>query len=160
MFYPIIVSKKYLAKHPDILDFPTWIWCQCESDEIHSPFHTDQVFGFLPTECASPAGNPVCLLLISVQWTIISVHIKTKHVFKKKIYHTLYSVGGCNNWTIMPWRVQNIIPLPVTHNNMHNLLFDEHNIKFMPLTFELAHFRLHTIYDVFKLSIHYLLEHC
>lgn len=58
---------------------------------------------------------------------------KDKNMFFFNIYHTLYSIASCYNWTIMPWRVQNIVPWPVTYNHMHNLLFDEHNIKFMPL---------------------------
>lgn len=50
-------------RHPDFLDFLSWIWCQCESDEVHSLSHPEQVFGPPPT---SPAENPVCLFFIDI----------------------------------------------------------------------------------------------
>lgn len=110
-------------RHPDFLDFLSWIWCQCESDEVHSLSHPEQVFGPPPT---SPAENPVCLFFIDIS-SVDHHFCWSKDKSKDRgLWDILYITYG---WDILVWRIQDIILQPVRYIHIHNFLFEERKIQ-------------------------------
>lgn len=121
-----ICFQKYLAEHTGTQTF--WIFSP------ESGVNVSQMrFTRSPTQSKSLVLRQhlqlrtlsVCSLLISVQWTIISVGLKTKA--RTEVFGIYYIIAY--GWDILVWRIQDIILQSVRYIHIRNFLFEKRKIQ-------------------------------